>query len=170
MTLLDDTEWAAWSDHEIARAAGVSQPLVSGLRAKSITVISEEDSADEDRLRTYTTKHGTQAVMKTANIGAKKDASTERAAEPIETAPSSLPRDALLNHFLSRKPASNETIIRSKVNRAIKCNTLRWTLLAPYRCCQLLSAHWVLQLNRKDKEKCQFIMLVKPDTSVSHRS
>ena len=42
------------------------------MRAKSITVISEEDSFDEDQPRTYITKHGTQVVMKTANIAGKK--------------------------------------------------------------------------------------------------
>ena len=32
--ILDDTEWASWSDHAIARQVGVSQPFVSKMRAE----------------------------------------------------------------------------------------------------------------------------------------
>jgi hypothetical protein len=32
MMLLDDTEWAAWSDLQIAKACGVSHPFVAGMR------------------------------------------------------------------------------------------------------------------------------------------
>jgi len=40
-TMLDDAEWSTWSDHEIARQCGVSQPFVSGMRKpKAITVIT----------------------------------------------------------------------------------------------------------------------------------
>lgn len=63
MTLLNDAEWSAWSDREIARACGVSQPFVSGIRPRLTDNVISED-------RTYTTKHGTEATMKTANIGA----------------------------------------------------------------------------------------------------
>jgi len=35
MNLLSDAEWREWSDHQIARHCGVSQPFVSGLRSKS---------------------------------------------------------------------------------------------------------------------------------------
>jgi hypothetical protein len=61
--LLNDPEWAAWSDREIARRCNVSQPFVSSLRKSFVT-----DNAISDE-RTYTTKHGTVATMKTANIG-----------------------------------------------------------------------------------------------------
>lgn len=61
LTLLQDEEWGRWSDNQIAKKAGVSQPFVSALRGSLITDISEP--------RTYTTKHGTQAVMSVANIG-----------------------------------------------------------------------------------------------------
>jgi rubrerythrin len=65
--MLQDEEWAAWSDNQIAKTCNVSQPFVSEIR-KSLTynVISEDGE------RTFTTKHGTQAAMKTANIGKKK--------------------------------------------------------------------------------------------------
>lgn len=60
MTLLQDAEWARWSDREIARRAGVHHDLVGGLR-KSLAETASE--------RTYTTKHGTTATMSVANIG-----------------------------------------------------------------------------------------------------
>lgn len=63
VTLLSDKEWSTWSDRDIARRASVSHTFVAGLRSQfDVTgnVASE---------KTYTTKHGTEAVMKTANIG-----------------------------------------------------------------------------------------------------
>jgi hypothetical protein len=66
-TLLKDPEWSQWSDREIARRCGVGPPLVASVRASlPVTVISYSD-------RTYTTKHGTVATMKTRAIGAKPD-------------------------------------------------------------------------------------------------
>jgi len=62
--LLRDDEWAKWSDREIARACGVGHPLVADIR-RSLTGIYSSDE------RTYTTKHGTQAEMRTGNIGGK---------------------------------------------------------------------------------------------------
>lgn len=49
MTLLADEEWARWSDNQIAKKVGVSQPFVSGMRSSLITDISEP--------RIYTTKY-----------------------------------------------------------------------------------------------------------------
>ncbi len=60
--LLQDEEWGKWTDAEIARRCAVTHPFVGKLRASLVTVTSE---------RTYTTKHGTQATMDTANIGGK---------------------------------------------------------------------------------------------------
>ncbi len=60
LRLLNDGEWSQWSDREIARRCAVGKSFVGNLRASLATVDSE---------RTYTTKHGTPAVMKTANIG-----------------------------------------------------------------------------------------------------
>ncbi|MDF3116316.1 ParB N-terminal domain-containing protein [Burkholderia semiarida] len=92
--MLDDEEWSHWSDHEIARSCKVSQPFVGKVRATlTDNVISHDEpdnvigkeaaaeslraSVEGDRPRTYTTKHGTDAVMKTAKIG--------RVDAPIET-------------------------------------------------------------------------------------
>lgn len=67
LTLLDDAEWAQWSDREIARRCAVSAPFVATMRA-GLTVNSYSDEP-----RAYTTKHGTTATMQTANIGAKAE-------------------------------------------------------------------------------------------------
>lgn len=60
--LLKDEEWAAWSDREIARRCAVHNSFVGKVRAS----LSLNDS---EKPKTYTTKHGTQATMKTENIG-----------------------------------------------------------------------------------------------------
>lgn len=65
LTLLEDAEWSAWSDREIARRCAVHHEMVGKLRA-SLTGGSASDA------RTYTTKHGTTATMNTASIGAGK--------------------------------------------------------------------------------------------------
>lgn len=59
--LLADAEWSKWSDRQIAEACAVSNNFVSELR-RSL-------SSDDSEKRIFTTKHGTQAVMNTANIG-----------------------------------------------------------------------------------------------------
>ena len=69
--LLEDKEWATWSDHEIARQVGCSHPFVGKIRSSLVTVTS-------DSPRQYTNKQGKQAEMKTENIGKK--------AEPPKTA------------------------------------------------------------------------------------
>lgn len=66
MTMLNDEEWAGWSDSDIARECKVTQPFVGKLRSSLITVISEKPAPHG---RTYTTKHGTKATMKTEKIG-----------------------------------------------------------------------------------------------------
>lgn len=63
-TMLADSDWSQWSDNQIAKTCGVSQPFASSVRSSLQTVISENPAE-----RTYTTKHGTTAVMKTDGIG-----------------------------------------------------------------------------------------------------
>lgn len=65
LTLLEDPEWSAWSDREIARRCAVHHEMVGKLRA-SLTGGTASDA------RSYTTKHGTTATMNTANIGGGK--------------------------------------------------------------------------------------------------
>ena len=61
--LLEDEEWKNWSDREIARQCKVSNTFVMNIQNLTVNVYSEETE------RTYITKHGTQAVMNTTNIG-----------------------------------------------------------------------------------------------------
>jgi len=65
LTMLEDEEWSRYSDHEIARRCSVTQPTVTRHRASLINCISENPSSEP---RTYKTKHGTVARMKTGNI------------------------------------------------------------------------------------------------------
>ena len=51
MLLLDDPEWAQWSDNKIAKACGVSNHLMGDIRA-SLTLNSSSKPPVE---RTYTT-------------------------------------------------------------------------------------------------------------------
>jgi hypothetical protein len=71
-TLLQDAECATWSDGQIARHCGVTQPFVSKVRAQLITVMS--GAVAGGRPRTYTTKRGQHKTMDTAHIGQKTDA------------------------------------------------------------------------------------------------
>jgi len=66
--LLPDEEWAAWSDREIARRCAVGHQLVAAVR-RSL----DESSSEDTPPRTYTTKHGTEATMRTENIGRARD-------------------------------------------------------------------------------------------------
>jgi hypothetical protein len=67
-TVLDDPEWAQWSDKEIARRCMVGHPLVASMRP-----VTGSSSGE----RTYATKHGTTARMK---VGGIQKAAQERAA------------------------------------------------------------------------------------------
>lgn len=61
--LLQDEEWSQWSAEEISRRCAVSASLVKSMRA------SLDLKASDETQRTYTTKHGTVATMRTENIG-----------------------------------------------------------------------------------------------------
>jgi hypothetical protein len=82
MRLLEDKEWGKWSNVEIGKRCNVSDMTVKRIRDES----SLQQSGSEPR--TYTTKHGTQATMHTANIGkaprAVVDESPEEEDEPEE--------------------------------------------------------------------------------------
>lgn len=66
--MLKHPVWATWSNSEMARRCCVSPTFVAEVRASLSTVDSEPPE------RVYTTKHGTTANMKTANIGKKPGA------------------------------------------------------------------------------------------------
>lgn len=97
LVLLQDDEWSQWSDNEIARRCGVSQPFVSKLR-KSLTynVISEEPSEPHTynvismnpAERTFIhPKTGRPATMNTTNIGRNSGQAPAPQPDPAEGEP-----------------------------------------------------------------------------------
>lgn len=70
MVLLNDAEWGKWSDNEVARRAGVSQPFVSGLRPKP------EPSYNDYKIPETRTvqRGGTIYQQNTGNIGHSRPA------------------------------------------------------------------------------------------------
>lgn len=85
LTLLKDEEWSAWSDREIAKHCGVGNEMVSRIRRSLCESHSENPPGRslpevdiENRHRTYKTKHGTSARMRTGKIGRTKKGSRSR--------------------------------------------------------------------------------------------
>jgi hypothetical protein len=74
--LLQDEEWASWSDREIARRCAVSQPLVSRIRDEHL-----QQFADAPRT---VSRGGTVYSLDTARIG-------RHPAEPAPPAPAEAP-------------------------------------------------------------------------------
>ena len=64
--LLNDSEWSLWSDTAIAKKCSVDHKTGSKYRLSL-----GNSQVSENKERTYTTKHGTQAVMNTEKIGLK---------------------------------------------------------------------------------------------------
>lgn len=79
--ILRDEQGRQWSDRDIAKRFGFSNTFVGNIR-RSLSTVDSEKPAE----RTYTTKHGTTAVMNTANIGVQqhRDAAKARHEEDIE--------------------------------------------------------------------------------------
>ena len=76
-----------WSDNQIAKHCGVHHSTVGDVR-RSLA----ESASDKPAERTYTTKHGTTAVMNTANVGKSKPAQTQAAAPAPASAPTASPK------------------------------------------------------------------------------
>ncbi len=68
LTMLNDAEWAGWSDNAIAKACAVDHKTVAACRPSLGNSQVSEPATD----KTFTTKHGTTATMNTANIGATR--------------------------------------------------------------------------------------------------
>jgi hypothetical protein len=77
LTLLNDPEWAKWSDSEIARRCGVSHPFIGNVRRE----VSPETVTGEGS-RTYTTRHGTTATMNVGGINADRITEAAPARQP----------------------------------------------------------------------------------------
>lgn len=103
-TLLKDSEWSSWSDNQIAKACGVHHSTVSEHR-RSLAESASEKPAE----RTYTTKHGTTAVMKTENIGGKKQ-EPKRQLHQAEAAPTEADNAEEARHAIEELAAENERL------------------------------------------------------------
>ena len=89
MTLLRDPEWKDWSNYKIAEVCRVNEKTVRNIRktlttdfrseGENVTTDLTPNFRNDDSTRTYTTKHGTVATMKTANIGRQKGSSSSDA-------------------------------------------------------------------------------------------
>lgn len=82
LMLLEDSEWGKWSDNRIASEIGLSHTFVASVRASLATVASETSQE-----RTYKTKAGTTATMKTAGIGKAKPGKPAKAPKPARFDP-----------------------------------------------------------------------------------
>lgn len=72
-TLLNDPEWAKWSNREIARRCAVDETSVRRYRENVTAALPQLED------RTYITKHGTIATMNTAKIGQQPSLSEHEA-------------------------------------------------------------------------------------------
>jgi hypothetical protein len=77
MIMLEDDEWSSWSDNDVARQCGVSHTTIQRYRA-SLAHCASENSEPRQQKRTYKTKHGTIAQMKTGKIGSSPKSKTPR--------------------------------------------------------------------------------------------
>jgi len=82
--LIQDMRWSKWSDREIARRCRVDHHAVAKLRAELSPPLSLGNLPSEER--TYKTKHGTTATMRTGKIGKSPRPIPERSPEVRATA------------------------------------------------------------------------------------
>lgn len=90
--ILSDEEGRQWSDNKIAKDFGFSNNFVGRVRQSLCSEQSEQTPE-----RTYTTKHGTTAVMKTDKIGKAKPAVRPAASAPAPAPAKSAPAPAPLH-------------------------------------------------------------------------
>jgi hypothetical protein len=87
-TLLDDPEWRGWSNEKIAEVCAVSPHTVADAKkshsANAELAVNSHSANAELEPVTYTTKHGTTATMRTANIGKLKPAEPDPEPAPEE--------------------------------------------------------------------------------------
>jgi len=116
LTLLNDPEWAQWSNREIARRCRVDHVTVGNVRSSLVKITSDPDP----QTRRTRTKHGTETTMNTSRIGKTKGGKATKKTTrsrlkpatpvrmgfpPAESTTLSLPRDpynmarALLSSF-----------------------------------------------------------------------
>lgn len=121
-TMLRDPEWSKWSDNEIARQCAVNQTTVSAHRRSLAENLSDSTGAT----RKYTTKHGTEAVMNTTNIGKSRTSAPDAddapdddygpdAAEVAESTDALIARNAELEGLLAGNDAATRVMDLTKV-------------------------------------------------------
>ena len=110
LTVLNDAEWSQWSNSEIARRCGVSEITIRRTREGLTSTMSKS----EQQPRTYKTRHGTVAKMKTGNIGRHRSRGAD-SPNPIRQ-----PRPALAqtNLNLPHDPAYGARAIVSAMGEA----------------------------------------------------
>lgn len=104
--LMKDEVWRGWSDREIGKQCAVSHEWVRQIRSAmqasevahcqplTVTPSTDVPSSGISQVsegRTYTTKHGTKATMKIANIGKTKPVSAKPEPEPAKVMPTEEP-------------------------------------------------------------------------------
>jgi len=76
--LLNDSEWATWGDHEIARQCKVTHPFVGRIRKEILVTVTSMDNK-----RTFIhPKTGMPAIMDVSNIGRKSEPIPDDEPEP----------------------------------------------------------------------------------------
>lgn len=116
--LLRDEEWGKWSASEIGRRCNVSHDFAARLKNERSL------SSDESEQRTYTTKHGTEAVMSVGNIGRRAEAA-ESPAATIPALPTPKPPPALVPQPTQRAEPSFETWLTRLCGRVEELRYLR---------------------------------------------
>ena len=115
LMLLNDKEWARWTDSAIAKACCVDHKTVAAYRSSlgNSQVTKSADAAPAER--TYTTKHGTEAVMNTANIGNKP--SSKPSAKPEVKPDPDMPE--IMKGYDLAADMDSETVIIDKLNSEV---------------------------------------------------
>lgn len=98
-TLLEDEEWAKWSNNKIAQQCAVSLDTVNRMRRE---IVPLNESLSE---RTYVTKHGTVAQMNTENIGRRAIITNEGELIVEDDEPAAVPTPASHPH-MRHEPSS----------------------------------------------------------------
>lgn len=77
----------SWTNTEVAAHVGVTRHLVGQVRDELAHLVEQPSEDSGSTLRTYTTKHGTQATMNVAKIGKGKVKGNPPEAPPAEDPP-----------------------------------------------------------------------------------
>jgi hypothetical protein len=127
LRMLKDEGWSQWSSNRIAKLCGVSHTLVDNLR----TELSSLTCKVASETRTFKTKHGTTAAMRTSKIGKSrlkkstksKPTATERAADAVQEPAGPL---AATNEIPPPDTQADRRTANTVVNGTPKLDSLAW--------------------------------------------